>query len=75
MLQNAYLLAKIGADTAENEQHFAKNLRKTDNYPTSTARPWRRARLGLHAGRAAQILATAKNSLPNAGRVWRARVL
>ena len=23
MLQNAYLLAKIGADTAENEQHFA----------------------------------------------------
>ena len=34
MLKNAYLLAKIGADTAENEQHFAKNLRKTDNYPT-----------------------------------------
>ena len=32
MLQNAYLLAKIGDDTAENEQHFAKNLRKTDNY-------------------------------------------
>ena len=26
MLQNAYLLAKIGADTAENEQHFAENL-------------------------------------------------
>ena len=28
MLQNAYFLAKIGADTAENEQHlpkFAKN--------------------------------------------------
>ena len=23
MLSNAYLLAKIGADTAENEQHFA----------------------------------------------------
>ena len=22
MLQNVYLLAKIGADTAENEQHF-----------------------------------------------------
>ena len=34
MLQKAYLLAKIGADTAENEEHFAKNLRKTDNYPT-----------------------------------------
>ena len=28
MLQNSYLLAKIGADTAENEQHFAQNLAK-----------------------------------------------
>ena len=26
MLQNAYFLAKIGADTAENEQHCAENL-------------------------------------------------
>ena len=26
MLQNAYLLSKIGADTAENEQHFAEIL-------------------------------------------------
>ena len=26
MLQNAYLLAKLGADTAENEQHFAEIL-------------------------------------------------
>ena len=34
MLQDAYFLAKIGADTAENEQHFAKKMRKTDNYPT-----------------------------------------
>ena len=25
MLKNAYLLAKIGADTAENERNFAKN--------------------------------------------------
>ena len=24
MLQNGYFLAKIGADTAENEQHFAE---------------------------------------------------
>ena len=24
MLQNAYFLAKFGADTAENEQHFAE---------------------------------------------------
>ena len=28
MLQNAYLLAKIGADAAENEQHFAEILPK-----------------------------------------------
>ena len=30
MLSNAYLLAKIGADTAENEQHFAEILPKID---------------------------------------------
>ena len=29
MLQNTYFLAKIGADTAENEQHFAEILPKT----------------------------------------------
>ena len=28
MLQNAYLLAKIGADTAENERHFAEICQK-----------------------------------------------
>ena len=27
MLQNAYFLAKIGADTAENEQDFATTAR------------------------------------------------
>ena len=40
MLSNAYFLAKIGADTAENEQHFAEILPKTGNYPTGpVARP------------------------------------
>ena len=34
MLQNAYLLAKIGADTAENERNPAENLPKIGNYPT-----------------------------------------
>ena len=34
MLQNASLLAKIGADTAENEQSFAEILPKICNYPT-----------------------------------------
>ena len=36
MLQNAYLLAKVGADTAENEQHFAEILPTTSNYPTGS---------------------------------------
>ena len=34
MLQNACLLAKIGADTAENERNFAEMLPKIGNYPT-----------------------------------------
>ena len=43
MMQNAYLLAKIGADTAENEQHFAEILPKIGNYPTGRLTPRRRA--------------------------------
>ena len=42
MLQNAYFLAKIGADTAENEQHFAEILPKTGNVelrPPAAAAP------------------------------------
>ena len=41
MLTNAYLLAKIGADTAENEQHFAEILPKTGNSsaPSSSMMP------------------------------------
>ena len=34
MLQNAYFLAKFGADTSENEQHFAEVL-PTDGPPAS----------------------------------------
>ena len=34
-----YFLAKIGADTAENERNFAENLPKIGNYPTAAARP------------------------------------
>ena len=37
MLQNAYFLAKIGADTAENERNFAEILPKIGNYPLSEA--------------------------------------
>ena len=38
MLQNAYLLAKIGADTAENERKFAEHLPKIGNYPGGVTR-------------------------------------
>ena len=44
MQQNAYLVAKIGADTAENEQHFAEILPKIGNYPPGPLR------LALRAG-------------------------
>ena len=50
MLQNAYLLAKIGADTAENDRNFAENLPKIGNY--------RQLIRGLESsGRAARCLA------------------
>ena len=33
------LLARIGADTAENERNFAEILPKIGNYPTGRGRP------------------------------------
>ena len=48
MLQNAYLLAKIGADTAENERSFAENLPNIGNYPTGP--PARAGRRLEHPG-------------------------
>ena len=41
MLQNAYFFAKIGADTAENEQHFAEICQKL-----GTTKPAARRRRG-----------------------------
>ena len=38
MLENAYFLAKIGADTAENEQHFAEVLIRPSAAQASVAR-------------------------------------
>ena len=38
MLKNAYLLAKIGADAAENEWNFAEHVPKICNYPTCPLR-------------------------------------
>ena len=48
MLSNAYFLAKIGADTAENEQHFAEIL-PTNQRAKSPSRltPQAREHLGL----------------------------
>ena len=57
MLQNAYLVAKIGADTAENEQHFAEILPKIGNYPTGPPGAPGSAALVVHEGSAPQILA------------------
>ena len=34
-MKNSYFLAKIGADTAENERHFAENLPKIWRVPMS----------------------------------------
>ena len=39
MLQNACLLAKIGADTAENERNFAGHLPTIGTYPTGPLPP------------------------------------
>ena len=41
MLQNGYFLAKIGTDTAENEQHIAEILMHPAAGPASTG--WRRS--------------------------------
>ena len=58
MQQNAYFLAKIGADTAENERNFAEILPKTGNYPTGSRTPWwRSAKKRSTAGRAASKVA------------------
>ena len=53
MLQNAYLLAKIGADTAENERNFAETCQKL----ATTLRVHYRRRAvqgGLRGGRAGE---------------------
>ena len=51
MLSNAYLLAKIGADTAENEQHFAERdehrrvPRRGDGRRAAAVAAWREEEL------------------------------
>ena len=52
MLRSAYLLAKIGADTAESEQHFAEILPKTGNSTLRVAVGPRRPAPGLEDAQA-----------------------
>ena len=62
MLQNAYFLAKIGADTAENEQHFflkprdgLRGNRRKDQTPTGDAWPFMKTFIKM-AARNAEIV-------------------
>ena len=67
MLQNAYFLAKIGADTAENEQHFAENLPKNGNYLTTLTMPaavaWSASRPRRDRGLANPLQATSSQAV------------
>ena len=63
MLQNAYFLARIGADTAENEQHFAEIL-PTDALPTEHRCPPTQPRPRVDA-----------RAQPRAPAVWARRVV
>ena len=64
MLQNAYLLAKIGADTADNEQNFAKNWQLPYG---STTRSGRGRRASRRLGPAAPRRRCAPESLQAPG--------
>ena len=53
--KNAYLVAKIGADTAENQRKIAKNLPEIGDYPTGPdPYPVGRGQQGLEGRRLAE---------------------
>ena len=75
MLQNAYFLAKIGADTAENEQHFAENYERAaeadgvDVEGLALARDGPVSLPGDHSGsgaegRSCRVMKQTRNSVP-----------
>ena len=82
MLQKAYFLAKIGADTAENERIFFRNSAKIWQLPygSTTLRPeGYPAHDGSSAGRRRRPATTRRLSVPlravlqNFANFWRAR--
>ena len=56
MLKNAYFLAKIGADTAENEQHSAEKFPTNCNHESTTRAELAEAHRVLEEGRGAYQL-------------------
>ena len=71
MLQNAHLLAKIGADRAENERNLAEILPKTGNYPTTLrvapSRPTAAWEAGIHKCECDIVATREKETSPNQG--------
>ena len=77
MLQNAYLLAKIGADTAENEQNLPKCCQHFRSEEYYLANPHRGIRLTLEVQAELSVLspevdavylAAAQEAKPDLGR-------
>ena len=58
MLQSAYLFAKIGADTAEDERHFAENCGRCRTERLRARVPARVRARGLGAGLASRARRT-----------------
>ena len=61
MQKNAYLLLKMGADTAENERNFAQILPKIGNYPIGSSDATGQLSLGRFAAFSA-VLSSALNA-------------
>ena len=72
MLKNAYLVAKIGADTAENEQHVAEILpigrRVADRCGASAAQPGGRQLRPAGGTAASPAAAAARPGAPETAR-------
>ena len=67
MLQNAYLLAKIGADTAENERNVADILPKIGTAGSAPTTPPARAGAREAPGGAARWIPSAGGGAPRRG--------